>query len=360
MPNLTFRSMPEAVSAMLRVYWGRTGIQPDAEPGSVLRTLFEAFGYEIEQQSVRFDTALQQAIPEAVYAAFGFARQPAVAASVTLTFARATPAPEPYLIPAGTVVETAAGVRFVTTADATIVVGGTSANAVAVAETPGAAGNVPSAGITRLTTLLPGVETVTNTLAAFGGADEESDSAQEDRFAGYLASLAKGTAPALAAAALTVETSTAERAQQVLVVDAYDDALIPVGEAHVYAYRPGGTSLGLRDAILAHLELTQRPVGVSLSVFDVTPVPVTLTVTVHSASAEALVNAQKAVQTYFERIGIGEDVYAGRLEALVVASDARIYRAVATITGGSPVAVDPYERAELATLTLTLDSTTVV
>jgi len=359
-PNLTFRSMNDATSAMLRVYWGRTGVQPDAEQGSVLRTLFEAFGYEIEQQSVRFDTALREAIPEAVYAAFGFERQPAVAASVTLTFGRATPAPEPYLIPEGTVVETAAGVRFVTTVDATILVGATTVNAVALAEVPGSSGNVPAAGITRLTTLLPGVESVTNALAAFGGRDEESDAAQEERFAGYLASLAKGTAPALAAAALTVETDDSERAQQVLVVDAYDDALIPVGEARVYAYRPGGTSLELRDAILTNLELTQRPVGVTLAVLDVTPVTVTLTVTVHSESAEALVNAQKAVQTYFDSIGIGEDVYAGRIEARVVASDARIYRAVATITGGSPVVIGAYERSELGALTLTLDSATVV
>lgn len=360
MPSLTFRSMPDAVAAMLRAYWGRTGVQPDAEQGSVLRTLFEAFGYEIEQQSVRFDTALTEAIPEAVYAAFGFERQPAVAASATLTFGRTNAAGEPYLIPVGTVAETAAGVRFVTTVDATILVGTTTANAVAIAEVPGASGNVPANGISRLTTLIPGIESVTNALAAFGGRDEESDAAQEERFAGYLASLAKGTAPALAAAALFVQTPASERAQQVLVVDAYDDALISVGEAHVYAYRPGGTSLTLRDAILAHLELTQRPVGVTLSVFDVTPVPVTLAITVHSSSAEALVNAQKAVQTFFENIQIGEDVYAGRIEALVVASDDRIYRAVATITGGGPVVVDPYERAELGTLTLTLNAVTVV
>ena len=359
MPPLTFRSMPEAVATMLRTYWARTGVQPDATEGSVLRTLFEAWGFEIEQQTARFDAAVLDAIPEAVFAAFGFDRRPATTATAILRFSRATPTGQAFLIPTGTTAETTAGAQFATTADVTLAAGTTTVDAVASALSPGARGNVPAGSITRLTTLVPGVEAVTNPLSAYGGADEETIAAQQDRFAAYLATLAKGTAPAIAAAALTVVTDANERAQQVIVVDNYDDALIPVGEAVVYAYRPGGASLDLRDAILAHLELTQRPVGVLMTVEDVTAVPVEVAATVHADDADAANRAQEAVQAYFDGISIGEDVHASRIEAAIARADSRVYRVVVTLTGGTPVTIGAYERAELGAVTVTLDPETV-
>jgi uncharacterized phage protein gp47/JayE len=351
--------MPEAVAAMMRVYWARTGVQPDAVEGGILRTLFEAWGYEVEQQSARFDAALSEGIPEAVYAAFGFPRRQARAANVTLRFSRATPSGSPYLIPEGTLAETIAGTRFATTADVTLAAATLTVDVVAIAVEAGAAGNVPATTITRVATLVPGVEGVTNPTAAFGGEDREDDLAQQTRFASYLATLAKGTAPAMVAAALTVERPDRERAKQALVVDAYDDPAIPIGEAVTYVYRPGGTSLALRDAILAHLELTQRPVGVKITVEEVTPVPITLTVTVHSMDTDSEAAAQTSVNAHFDALSIGEDVYAERIEAAIVAGDSAAYRATVTITGGSPATIGAYERAEVGTLTITRSETTV-
>jgi uncharacterized phage protein gp47/JayE len=358
-PPLTFRSMPEAVAAMLRIYWARTGVQPDVTEGSILRTLFEAWGYEIEQQTARYDAALLDAIPEAVFAAYGFAKQPATNASVTLRFSRSSTSGTPFPIPAGTTAETITGVPFTTTTDVTLAAGTLTVDALATAVVGGSGGNVPAGSITRLVGLVPGVEAVTNPLSAFGGVDAETLSAQQERFAAYLATLAKGTAPAMAAAALTVVTNAGERAQQVIVVDNYDNALIPVGEVVVHAYRPGGTSLDLRAAILAHLELTQRPVGVLLSVEDVTPVPVEVAVTVHAAVADTANRAEETTQAFFDAIAIGEDVHASTLEAAIARADSRVYRAVVTLTGGTPASIGPYERAELDSVTVTLDTTTV-
>ncbi len=359
MPPLTFRSMPDAVAAMLRIYWARTGVQPDAIEGSVLRTLFEAWGYEIEQQTARFDSALDAAIPEAVFAAFGFAREPSTAASVTLRFSRASPSGQSFLVPAGTAAETLTGIRFLTTQDVTLAADTTAVNAPATAVAGGSGGNAPAGSITRLATLLPGVEAVTNPLSAFGGTDAESLDAQEARFAAHLATLAKGTAAAITAAALTVITPDGERARQAIAVDNHEDDLIPVGEVVVHAYRPGGTSITLRDAILAHLERTQRPVGVLLSVEDVTAVPVDLDVIVHADASGADARATHATTEFFDAIAIGEDVHAAALEAAIARADASAYRVAVTIAGGTPAVIGPYERAEPGAITVTLNTATV-
>lgn len=359
MPPLTFRSMPEAVAAMLRVYWAQTGVQPDATDGSILRTLFEAWGYEIEQQSARFDAALADAIPEAVFAAFGFDRAPSARAVTTLRFARAAPAGQNFLIPTGTRAETTTGTAFATTEDVVLAAGTTSVDALAEAIAPGAIGNAPANTITRLAVLVPGVESVTNPQTAYGGADLESLDAQQQRFAAYLATLAKGTAPALAAAALTISTPAGERASHVLVVDNYDDDTIPIGEAVVYAYRPGGTSNDLRTAILAHLELTQRPVGVLLSVEDVAPVPLALGVTVYSLSAQSAALARASVTAFFDALAIGEDVHASSIEAAIARADPSAYRVTVSIFGGTPVTVGAYERAEADAVDVVLVTTTV-
>ena len=54
----TFKPLQESLWEMLALWWGRTGVKPDAEPGGVLRTLFEAVGFEVEDLSFRFDSAL--------------------------------------------------------------------------------------------------------------------------------------------------------------------------------------------------------------------------------------------------------------------------------------------------------------
>lgn len=331
MAQPAFRSMEEAVVDMLRWYAYASGITPDSERGSVLRTLFEAWGYEVEQQSWRFDTELRAAIPEAVFDAFGFARIPAQAAVTTLTFARAAPAAEEYLIPAGTLVSTAGNILFQTTADTTIPIGGTSADAPAEAITAGASGNVGANTITVPTALAPGVETVTNPQAAYGGADAETLTAQRDRFAAYLATLAKGTIPALTATALTVQTGTGERAAKVVVVDNYIDNGVPSGEAYVYVYTPTGATQDLLDAIFTKLEQEQRPVGVRLTMQTVTPDPHTINLTITGSSASVIDAVKVAAQEHIEALAIGEDINVNRLIAAALATDPTIYTATGTV-----------------------------
>lgn len=351
MPASTFKSLDESVADMLRWYYYRTQIAPDSRAGSLLRTTFEAVGFVVEQLSHRFDTALTEAIPEAVFAAFGFEREAAQPAFVALRFSRANPAPENYPIPAGTLAQTSSSVVFATSQPATLAAGTTHVEVMARCLMPGVIGNVPPHSVTQLNALLPGVETVTNPQSGYGGVNAETRDDQAARFARYLATLAKGTPPALTAAALAVRDEHGHRAHHALVVDTYTDDTIPLGTCRIYLYRPGGVPQTLLDAVLAELEFSQRPVGVRLEVAPVTTVSVDVTATIYGRRSNALGDAEAAAYRFFDQLAIGEGVDYERLIAQLVSASADIYSAK-VFAPATSVPIGRYERAEVGTLTL--------
>lgn len=348
-------SFEQRVAEMIRHYQGRTGLTPDTRQGSILRTLFEAVGFYGEQQAHQFDRELRAAIPEAVFAAFGYARQPAMAATVTLRFSRATAAPEPLVIPVGARAQTSGGVVFATTREAVIPLGHAMVEVLAQAVAPGANGNALANTITRLATLMAGVEAVTNPQPAFGGMDEEDAASQERRFAAYLASLARGTIPAIGASALAVRLPDGERATQVLVSDTNHDAAIPVGVVWVHLYRPGGASLALREAVLRALANDQLAAGTMLEVRPVTHIPVNVSATIRTFDADVTPLVVTAAHRFFSAIGIGEDVSTERLIWALTQSDPRVYQVRITSPAGG-VAIARYSRAELGAFTTTVET----
>lgn len=98
-------------------------------------------------------------------------RKPAQAASGTVTFTGA----EGVTVPVGTRVQRVDGVRFVTTADATVV--GSTVSAPVDAETPGDPANTAAGVVLTLVSPVPGIQTQATTDAPgiLGGVDVESD-----------------------------------------------------------------------------------------------------------------------------------------------------------------------------------------
>src|SRR5574343_1881893 len=92
----------------------------DFNPGSVTRALLEASAIEHEYLYLQMYHGIVEAIPVAIYGAFDFGQQAAVAAYGYVTFSRTTPAPSDITIPAGSQVKTTSGLTFITTADATL------------------------------------------------------------------------------------------------------------------------------------------------------------------------------------------------------------------------------------------------
>lgn len=343
-----FRTMEDLVAEMLQWYWYRTGVEPAAEEGDVLRTLFEAVGYEMERLTAEFDRVIERAVPEGVFAAFGFARQPAQPARLTLRFSRATPAPEAILIPEGTRAQTPTGIGFRTTQDAWMPAGGTQVDVPAEAEVAGAAGNVPVGAVSEVKDALPGIEAVTNISPGTGGQDEETLEAQQARFARHIASLAKGTLMSLEAAALSARTPQGASPAAVLAVDRVRDPSIPLGEARVYVDADPSATQEILDAVMLALEEV-RPAGIVVSVLPVTKVSVDVHIRLEGADASWVPSATQGVYAFFSALKVGEDVVRERLVAAIAAAARGAY-AVRVLFPTNDVAIGPYERAALGTL----------
>lgn len=352
MPTKTYKSLDEAVAEMLQWWWWGTGLEPAAVEGDILRTLFEAVGFEVEDITTRFDRALEEAIPEAVFAAFGFPRLRAAKAATTLRFSRTSPAPYDVVIPAGTRAQTLSGLVYATTQEAMIPQGFNVADAPAEAVFAGRIYNVGAGTITQLVDAVPGVEAVTNPVPATGGQDEETLEEQKRRFALWLASIARGTKAAITAAALSAQAPDRERAQEVLVVDPVDNPAIPPGLAIVYVDGTGATSDDLLTAVAAAVEEV-RSAGIRVEVRRVERV----SVSVHArldAPPEAMAPASEAVRAYFGALRVGQKVSYENLIVAIHTSHPSI-REVTLLSPSQDVLVGPYQRATLGSLTVEME-----
>lgn len=303
----TFKTLDQSLWEQMSLFWSRTGIKPDPEPGGVLRTLFEAVGFEVEDLSFRFDQALDQAIPLAVFEAFGFEPLEALPASAPVTFTRAAGYPDPLTIPEGFRVSRADGFEYELTSDATIPGGNTEVTVSVVAVNAGAAGNTPANTITQPSSSIPTLIDVTNDQPAIGGQDAEPLEDQKRRFAGFIAMVHRATRAALAAAALTVQTGAGERAREVLILDnVYASHLVP-GLIEVWVDDGfASASSSLVDDIHSIVE-AYRAAGAVHSTHAVTPHNVTIEYTL-DGDPDFLEMCDEAARTYIRELRIGQKV----------------------------------------------------
>lgn len=182
----------DILSGMVNVLRGSSTQVTDFNPGSVTRTLLEASASEVEDLYHQMYHGVTEAIPVAIYSAFGFERRPAVAAFGDVRFQLTAPAASNLVIPAGTRVETLTGIAYLTQVEATIVAGSGSVDVFAQCTQTGTAGNVSASAITVLSSALP-VDQIYNPAAFVTGRDLESDDARHQRFQEYIAALTRAT-----------------------------------------------------------------------------------------------------------------------------------------------------------------------
>lgn len=346
-----YKPLNESAWEMLAVFWTESGIEPDAEPGSVIRSLFEAVGFEIEDASFRFDDGIDKGIPAAVFDAFAFEPLGATRAQVTLQFQRTTPGTTPLLIPAGFRVGRADGIDYETTVDAQIAAGETTTTAPAVCVTVGAIGNALANTITHPRGSLPTLASVTNLQPATGGRDEEPLEEQRRRFARYIASIHRATRAALAAAGLAVITDAGERASEVVIRDNVDSDIIPPGAIEVWVDDGDGTaSQPLVDAI--HQELMHyRAAGAVHSTQAVGPVPIDITATVDGGD-DAVDAADDAARAYIAGLRVGQKVSRENLITAMTNAHHGVHEVTLT-QPSADIMLAPTTRAVVSTIDVT-------
>lgn len=309
MSEFTPKTLDEAVWEMLALWWSRTGVKPDLEEGSVLRTLFEAVGFQVEDMSLRFERGLARTLPAAVFDAFGFTPLPPLKATTSLIFERGAPYPTPLDIPAGLRVAKLDGVEIeVITATQIAANQSASAPVAAIAVQAGASGNAPVNAYTIPRATLPTLTRVYNNQPATGGQDAESLDSQKRRFALYLAQLQRGTKAALQSAALAVLGPSGERATEVLVLDATDRPVLIPGAVEVWVDDGLGTAATpLLGAIASALELI-RSAGAYVQVYAAQAVAIGINAQIDTANSEAVSAAQDAARAYLKGLRIGQKI----------------------------------------------------
>lgn len=216
--NNSVQGYTPIVNSMAAAVQSATTTPLDLNPGSVMLAEIEAFGgIALWLQGLVLQVMTMMRLTSSVgpdvdsfVAQFGLTRLGGVAASTTSeTFGRYTTTLA-ATIPVGATIATADGTQifsviadtrqsaYSSSAAAYLLAAGTASCTVTVqAQTIGVAGNVPAATITQLTSVIPGVDYVTNSSAATGGTAGETDNALAARFALYIQSLAKSTPAAI-------------------------------------------------------------------------------------------------------------------------------------------------------------------
>lgn len=315
----------------------------DFNVGSAARTMLEAPAIEIEELYQQMFIGLKEGIPVATYSSFGFEKRAAEPAVGVIRFTAGDPAHAGLDIQEGVRAKDAAGaLQFRTTAAASIPAGAMYADVPAVCETPGLAGNVAPGVIAVMQDAVTGISSATNPAWFFGGKEIESDDEQKARFAAFVATLPRGTKAAIeygAKMAVVVDGSglTAETVRHAFIDEPYlADPLAPVGLVDCFIHNgAGGTSAALvaetKKIIDGYREPDGTPVpgwkaaGVIVNVYAAQEVMVSvagaLMVSEYVSASSAAAEAEAAIATYFDGLGIGAAAYASEIIAAVMNVD---------------------------------------
>jgi hypothetical protein len=158
--------------------------------------------------SLFLDSAVGPALDRLVFDRYGLLRTPASPAVGSVQFSTATANPMTFAIPSGTILQTASGTQFITTASAIFLGGSTGPVVVAVRSI--LAGSSQAANVGTITSIVsqipnsPSNLSVTNTLATAGSNDAQTDESLRDEARGFFTTVQRGTLAALQEAALGV------------------------------------------------------------------------------------------------------------------------------------------------------------
>ncbi|GGL15966.1 baseplate J/gp47 family protein [Deinococcus radiotolerans] len=313
------RSREQVVGRMLNVLAaGRGDVNPvnfaptNYVPGDPLRTLLELTGEgvadverTVEQLGLGgyLSTAHGAWLDALVESQYGLSRQASTFARFLVRFS--APVTTGLQVPAGMIVGTGTGLRY-TTREAVTLEPGASADVLAVADSPGAAYNVPAGTITVLHTPLPGLS-VTNPPGSLlsGGADTETDDALRVRASGRWAELGGGaTRRAYEFWALTSHPSV----DRVLVLDEHPRGQ---GTVDVVLWGEGGLGSSVVTAADEYIQ-ARRPVTADVQVYSAHEINTPVPLDVYAPGADPVsvtAQIQQALAALQRSLGIGQILY---------------------------------------------------
>lgn len=324
MSNYTVKSFDQILADMVSWIVANAPSITDMTPGSVIRSFCEGAALSMEEIYVASYLGFRRHLDNIQETVFDFPRKAGTKASVNVVFSRAAPGAA-VVIPAGTRVKTASGLRFLLSSASSIALASTSSPlALVVAEEAGSNYNVGTGTITIVEDSITGVETVTNALAATGGVDSESNIAYKNRFQSYVEGLGRTNLAGLRAGALGVEGITSAS-----IVELFP----PIGGVNVELYVDDGTALGVSSAKRVEVQFVIdgdgtslnpgfRAAGINVLVKQPGIVTQNLTATLSILSGvdtDQLTNdVVNALTEYVNTLGVGSDIIYNELISAIM------------------------------------------
>lgn len=305
-------SYEEILQAMQNEFKSQAGFS--ADDASDIGIRLKVLAGEIYSSCVNIDWLKDQAFPQTASGDYldmhatqrGLQRKPAIKASGVLSFSRQSALDYDITINAGTICSTAStnGTRVITTETVVLQAGQLSVDAAALAEVGGIEGNVAADTVTVLVTPPAGITNVNNDLAFSGGYAKESDEELRVRLLDSYKNIPNGTNAAFyKAKALDYEdvysASAIARAQGNGTVDIYvaghgavcSNTLMQKIEDDLNALREINVYIDVKAPTLVNVDIIAN-----------------ITVKPGFVANEVIDECEDAIEAYFNKLHIGEDV----------------------------------------------------
>ena len=320
----TVKSFDQIMEDMVAWIISRAPSITDMTPGSVIRSFCEGAALSMEEVYVSTYLGFRRHLNNIQESVFDFPRKAGTKAKVEVVFSRAVANGE-VVIPEGTRVATASGLKFLLDEDAAIPAGDTdSPSVIATAEEAGSMYNVGAGVIDVMQDSVSGVDSVTNALAATGGVDQESDIAYKNRFQAYVEGLGRSNLAGIRVGALSVPGITS-----VSVVELFP----PVSGVNVDVYVDDGTAAGISAELIAQVQSVidgdgtaenpgYRSAGVNVDVHQpgivTQDVEATLAILPGVDTAQMQTDIVNALTAYVNTLGVGSDIIYNELVAAIM------------------------------------------
>ena len=264
---------------------------------------------------------------------WGVYRLSATLAIGSVTYSRFTPT-NSALIPVGALVQTADGTQtFAVVADPTnsmwsttqngyLLPAGVASVTVPVQATTGSsAGNVVAGAVNVIFSAIVGVDTVTNALPFAGGSNAETDAALKARFIKFVASLSKGTIPAIQYAVTSLQLGL----QCTVIENTTPDGSTKAGYLWVTVDDGTGAPSSATLSTAALAVGNTRAGGIMWGVFAPTVITANISITITTAPGydhPTLVAAvAAAVKAYVNTLPLGQSlIFVGLTSAISAVS----------------------------------------
>lgn len=333
MATLTPRSFSAIVSMIAAAVQGRAQKVLDYSVGSVLRAIAESeAGVALWLQGLLLKLLLTTRAATSTGADldswvgdFGLVRLGSAPATGYVQFSSFTALTERY-VPVGSEVRSSDLTQtYKVVADATnpaydannqryvLAVGVFTITVPVQAAVSGVSGNVASGQVTLISSSMPGVDTVNNSVALVGGSDPETDKQLRARFVSFIGALSKATRQAIGYAIESLQIGALYSIIEHELPDGTEDqGFVSV----VVDDGTGSPALAFMQNCAAAVEAV-RAAGIRTGTFQVTKFPVSVACSIRIApgylTANVVGQASAAIVEYINALQIGQTLYYTRI-----------------------------------------------